>query len=227
MKIFNFLLLAILLTSFADAEPKRIPRRHVKPNLQRENSKPLAIKGKPVELGSKKGRIDLLNVYNQSLGLVEVGQYIDYTTGWKNPSPVAKLVSHTQTLSGAGFSKISDGCTGTILPGETCWFTIRFSPTAGGSFVGTLNVTYRAEYPPEYEPDPEHYADTLFFQAQGYDPEAYDPNPPPLEVTCKECGSVINVDSQAVAESIPIVGTPFSLWYSSEFAEGNNSPYNN
>lgn len=237
MKLIYLTLVLFLSVGSALATQKREAPRHPKVQAalkkfqakHRQNQlaapKYKSIKLPPQAHGS--GPIDILKTFQYAFGSLTIGTTYDMTLGWFNPNALAiKFYHHTQTISGAPFSIVSDGCSNLELDFlQTCYFTIRFAPTATGSYLGTLTSPYERRSESSHEPV-QHLVDYSKFAGAGRDPEAYDNDPPPLEQPEVACGSVINVDSQTVAESIPIVGTPFSLWYSSEFSHDFSSPYN-
>jgi RHS repeat-associated protein len=222
MRLLYFILMITFLGSVASAEPKRFARKHVRP-VHRDTMRKLPpIKMQPIALSPYGSSVRILST---SAGRVSIGSSVTISGGWSNPNSSFTFQSLSHNISGAGFSVLSDTCSGSLGPGASCSYSLSFSPSGAGSYSASISLSYTAVSDNPSIPPSAGSASTSVY-AQGFDPEAADADPGQLEETAKECGSVINVDSQTAAEAVPIVGTPFSMWYSTEYAKDYSAPSN-
>lgn len=142
---------------------------------------------------------------NVKIPSVDIGLTGGYTFAYGLPA-AATLTS----FSVAGHSDYNyTPMTCIPLPDQAklCSFTINFKPTSKGIKTGSYSNTFVYRFDEEGELI---YADSgTFFSYGQYRP-----------TNCEVCakGSVINVGRQTVAESIRLMGTPFSLNYTTAYA---------
>lgn len=223
MRIRSVVLAIFLLAIGVSAEPNRIPRRHKKPNFSKDFGREQLLNNAKKIQNKKNIETLSLPLSSYSFGNVPPGEsaekFVFYSFG-----PAFSYQMGTTSISGAGFAITVDNCSDQIVSAyEVCELRVEFTPVGSGEFTATVSMprTNLMTTPPSP-------ADTIYIEFKGasHDPAEANANPPPLKEPKIACGSVINVDSQGVAEVVPIVGTPFSLTYSSEFVTGNLSAYN-
>ena len=76
-------------------------------------------------------------------GVVLVGMSSDQTITVKNSSASTGNLTGSVSVSGEGFSLVGDASFN-IEPGGSASITVRFTPTAGGSYTGTLEINHNA-----------------------------------------------------------------------------------
>ena len=114
----------------------------------------------------------------------------------------------TFTSGSSDFVIEADHCTGASIPhGQSCQVEVRFTPSSLGVKTATVVIT-------EHSINDSGYADTGIFT---FHITAASFNLPVKDVAC-ESGSIVRVTNQSLGEQIPLVGVPFDLFYSSEFA---------
>ena len=97
-------------------------------------------------------------------GPVNVGTTKDLDITVQNLG-VADLTVGTVTAPSPPFSVVSDGCTGqTVAPGASCVVTVRFAPTAEGTFTDTMVIN---------SDDPDEPAVQVDLSGQGVNPDIY------------------------------------------------------
>jgi RHS repeat-associated protein len=155
-----------------------------------------------------------------------VGDDYEYNVSYSNVIvPDADFITYApgSTITGSSaYTIVSDGCAGKRLPPtEQCLIRIRFKPTYEGSISYSLSTFYTFEWGGTTQ--------TGAYTWYGGDdvlPPLTDNNPvPPPKQKCIS-GSIVRVDAQSLGERVPVVGTNFSISYSSEFAQSYSAVYN-
>jgi RHS repeat-associated protein len=224
MKLVNFVFIFLLIGCFAEA--KKTPKLNVKIQPKLSHTK----EAKPRHITKIQKKI-ILNadikafppLWDIDFGTIEPGSIVDLTYNFNQLTIGYSIWFGPFIVTGDSFTILDDGCANVTLEyGDECFFTVRFNPTAAGPYTGTMDVPWADVLIPPPSP-PRSGSMRWNLLGDSRDPLA---NPAALDKGKLACGSIINVDSRTVGEVVPIVGTNFSLVYSTEFAADHLSPNN-
>lgn len=127
-------------------------------------------------------------------------------------------------ISARTIKEVSNNCIGqTIQPGASCSVSFIYSPL----FYGDSSQTYYMWVAAPYY-DLNGIMGFITIQANGHSflpPESTTNPPPPANQLCRK-GSIIDIDDQSLRETVPVLGTDFSLYYSTTYSKEFVSGYN-
>lgn len=164
------------------------------------------------EVKTPNGGVIGYSLASRNFGTLRVGATKSTVqSAWFYGPPGAYWALGSVSLSGGGnFAVVGDNCSGRRLEG-LCSFSIVFSGIQPGKYsaMATLGGTI-------YTGGGAPYSTSVSWALSAQVKEAIE------RPACAKIrgGSIINVDGNSVAEAIPIVGTKYSIYYSSEFAPG-------
>ncbi len=190
--------------------PKAVPKRVLK---KKPESKVFQ-----TFVSSPSTRTKTKSSYN--LGEIPVG---DTGTGgliWSIPgsaSPTTVYTFSATTASTPGFAITSDGCSGaTLTAGQSCTIDFEYNFSTSGVKIGNFATPHSYVDSSTTPPASGSFAGAFSFAAYAVaPPPAYEENPENLDQQAVCPGSIVQVDSLTLGEMIPVVGTDFSLSYTS------------
>lgn len=192
-------------------------------NIFRKEKKFLSMKEQPgIRIKSIKsksrGKLDLCSVCYWDYENVEVGETLELE-GYYHSGGYVVVFGTGFDAGSSDFNLVSSACDNiTMGPSNSCTFEFTFTPSSPGTKLSAifLPADKYDQYDNSYQGDA-----TSSIYLTGVSAERKP------EEDCLACGSVISIDRMALMERIPIVGTEFSLVYSSEYSADYISDYNN
>ena len=149
---------------------------------------------------------------DEDLGTVPVGQARIFFVNWSHidPAVFSQQITIGPVAGSSEISLVSDTCVGaTLYYGQDCVATFSYQPTTKGKMSASVVMAWSNVWNDSNNP-PSGASHTFTFFGSSFDRPTDKPE-------C-EAGSIINVSSQSLGETIPLVGAPFKLHYSSQFA---------
>ena len=218
--MFKMILAGLLVIGLQPSDAKtKSNRKYLKPKpvsvSQKQN---IPQPGKPVIAGTGTRA-------NYNIGEQPYGTTGTFPTGWTRPPNFPSNYDYkigASTFSGSSsYTIASDGCSGTTLPyNGDCPISVSYDLSAYKVNSAVLTTPYTVEWIDD-DNQPQSVSGTVTHTFSAFVPETpppYEENPSSLDEQRQACGSIIQVDSLALGEEIPVVGTDFSLSYVSSNA---------
>ncbi|AFY03088.1 RHS repeat domain-containing protein [Bdellovibrio bacteriovorus] len=172
-----------------------------------------------VETTTSKGLV-LSPKSNIYFGSMFINQEIEVTMIWEVIGVGTAQFTNFQITGSDRFTIKSNSCDGDVPGGSTCGYVLLFSslsPLDDGLFNATFSFKFHGV--DNSGPVTKDHIYQLSGKIKNY-------QEPPNNPKCNE-GSIIKVSSQSVSELVPVVGAPFSMYYSSDHAPQFVVPYTN
>lgn len=161
------------------------------------------------------------NSINQNFGSLRIGSYsVSGSLGWVSGENGCSIQFGQAYSTSPDFGLAEDSCSNTTqLWVAPCVYKIFFKPTSEGPLTGEIVFPgYRSCWSGDNGP----VTNSVVVTGAG-EPRPDEPNCKPGRVR----GSVISIEGQSVSESIPIAGTTYELWYSSNYEPTYDSQISN